>query len=133
MQAIANPEPTANQIGRPGPREGTYITCDSAVGMHVIVDVPEVVVAVNAIGVTLNEQLAVPPAGAAMLAVKATLPVNPPFPVTVTVVTPCPPEGTLIEVGVVLTLNAPFPLLPPVIVKAAGAVVALELKLGSPL
>ena len=100
--------------------------------MHVIVDVPEVAVVLNAIGVTLNEQLAVPPAGAVTLAVKATLPANPPVPVTVTVVTPCDPEATLIEIGLVLTLNE-APLLPPVIVKLAGAVVALELKLGSPL
>jgi hypothetical protein len=124
---------TPIQNGPCVPRVGTNPTEDSALGMHVIVDVPEVVEALSAIGFAVNEQLAVPPAGAWMLADKATLPANPPVPVTVTVVTACPVEGMLIVAGFALRLYDPPPPELPVIVRVAGAVVELELKLGSPL
>ena len=132
MQSNASAALTLSHNGRIGPRVGTYITCDAAIVVQVRVDVPVVVPALSAIEPALNKQAggSTAPAGPAMLELSATLPVNPPLPVAVTVVEAGDPGDTVCEVGFALTVKEPPPP-PPVIMNTAGAVLELALKLAS--
>ena len=97
--------------------------------VQVRVDVPEVVDALNTTDVGLKEQTGgfrAPP-GPTMLEVKLTVPAKPLMPLAVTVVAAGDPGATLLEVGLVLTLNAGL-----AIVKFAGEVLVLAWKLTSP-
>ena len=134
MQSIANVALTPSQISRFGPRDGTYITCDFPVVVQLNAEVPDVVDALSEIeaGATEHTGRSMAPIGPATVAVSATLPVNPPVPVTVTVEVAAVPAATLIEAGLALRLNAPPPPPPPVIVSVAAAAVDV-LKLASPL
>jgi hypothetical protein len=128
MQAIANVAPIPAQTGFPGPRDGTYMTCEEAVVVQLSADVSEVAVVLNVTEVGANEHTGVltAPAGPVTLALNATLPAKPPLPVTVTVDDADCPGDTLADAGSAATVKVPPPPPPPpatVILEGADSLV----------